>query len=398
MFGLKYRGRGKEKPAVAVVSSLSELNPLGANAHTESLVRILMPSVDRVYILAATFPAFDEGNILKVKVRKYGDKQNDFILLKFLRYLLTDFKLSLKLVSISKHVDIVMYGSRSYFLATLTSKLLGKKCIVFAFNSLARVAKELVDSRSMISMIKDGIFPPVLMGLLDTAVLTLADRVWIESSSVIDFAGLHKYKRKIFVCGAIYIDTEHLKVRRKLDERENIIGYIGRLGETKRVLNIVKAIPMVVGRYRNAKFFFGGGGPLMDELENEIKSNELEKVVEVAGWVSRSELPYQLNRIKLFVLPSATEGLPRALREAMACGAVVLATPVGGIPDLIKDGETGFILEDGSPECIARTIVKALGSPRLGDIVQNAETLIRQEYSYSAMATRCRLGLSDLMV
>ena len=81
----------------------------------------------------------------------------------------------------------------------------------------------------------------------------------------------------------------------------------------------------------------------------------------------------------------------------MACGTPVLATPVGGIPDLIKDGKTGFVLEDNSPECIARNVIKALEHPNLEEIVKNARKLIEKEYSYDVMVRKCKIALDKLM-
>ena len=64
--------------------------------------------------------------------------------------------------------------------------------------------------------------------------------------------------------------------------------------------------------------------------------------------------------LKLLVLPCYTEGLPNVMLDAMACGTLVLAISVGAIPDPIKNDETRFIMGDNSPECIARSVVKAL--------------------------------------
>ncbi|MFC2005289.1 glycosyltransferase, partial [Chloroflexota bacterium] len=66
----------------------------------------------------------------------------------------------------------------------------------------------------------------------------------------------------------------------------------------------------------------------------------------------------------------------------------VLATPVGGIPDVIKDGKTGFMLQDNSPECIAMNVIKILEHPNLDRISENARELIEQEYTYQTVVKR----------
>lgn len=80
-----------------------------------------------------------------------------------------------------------------------------------------------------------------------------------------------------------------------------------------------------------------------------------------------------------------------------ACGTPVLATPVGAIPDVIKDEETGFILEDNSPECIARDVMRVLNYPDLDKIVKNARELVEKEFTYEATVERYRKILDIAM-
>lgn len=88
--------------------------------------------------------------------------------------------------------------------------------------------------------------------------------------------------------------------------------------------------------------------------------------------------------------------MPVVILEAMACGTPVLATPVGGVPDVIKDGKTGFIMEDNSPECIVRNAIRALNHPKLEEISRNAHALIEKDFTYAAVAERYRNILASL--
>ena len=74
----------------------------------------------------------------------------------------------------------------------------------------------------------------------------------------------------------------------------------------------------------------------------------------------------------------------------MACGTPVLATPVGAIPDVIKEGETGFIMENNSPECIVKNVRRALEHPELEKIVKNARALVERDFTYEAAVGRYR--------
>ena len=105
-----------------------------------------------------------------------------------------------------------------------------------------------------------------------------------------------------------------------------------------------------------------------------------------------------LNELKLLILPSYTEGLPNIMLEAMACGTPVLATKVGAIPDIIKDGETGFFLEDNSPECIAKSILNILNMPdeKLEQVSESARKFVEDEFTFEKVAARWGQILSNL--
>ncbi len=66
----------------------------------------------------------------------------------------------------------------------------------------------------------------------------------------------------------------------------------------------------------------------------------------------------------------------------MACGTPVLVTPVGAIPDIIKDGKTGFIMGDNSPECIAENVIKALNSPDSEKIAENGRRFVEKNFTF----------------
>ena len=82
--------------------------------------------------------------------------------------------------------------------------------------------------------------------------------------------------------------------------------------------------------------------------------------------------------------------------EVLACGTPVLAAVVVAIPDVIKDGETGFILEDNSPECIARVITWALNHPNMEQIAANARVLVEREFTFEAAVERWRKILTEV--
>jgi glycosyltransferase involved in cell wall biosynthesis len=114
-------------------------------------------------------------------------------------------------------------------------------------------------------------------------------------------------------------------------------------------------------------------------------------------WLPHHKLPLLLNKLRLLVLPSVTEGLPNVVLEAMACGTPVLATPVGAIPDIIKEGESGFLLKSNDPKHIAERIIELLNKPDLLEKVSvNAYNYVRENFSFEKTLDAWRKILSEL--
>jgi len=219
---------------------------------------------------------------------------------------------------------------------------------------------------------------------------TLANRIILYSPNLIKEWNFEKYRNKILIAHEHFLDFDKFEIKKKLSERNNSVGYIGRLSEEKGVLNFVRAIPEILKERNDMEFLIGGDGQLRGEIEKYISGKNLNDKVKLAGWIPHEKLPDYLNELKLVVLPSFTEGLPNIMLEAMACGTPVLATPVGAIPDVITDGETGFIMENNSPECIARNVMRALKHPNLERIAENARALVEREFTYEKAVERWR--------
>jgi glycosyltransferase involved in cell wall biosynthesis len=134
--------------------------------------------------------------------------------------------------------------------------------------------------------------------------------------------------------------------------------------------------------------FIGGDGEMKEFIEKSLENENIIHDVTLSGWISHDDLPKYLNQLRLLVLPSYTEGLPNIMLEAMACGTPVLATPVGAIPDVIRDGETGFIMEDNSPECIARNVMRALNDPDLEQVAKRGRMFVEGEYTFEKVVER----------
>lgn len=102
-----------------------------------------------------------------------------------------------------------------------------------------------------------------------------------------------------------------------------------------------------------------GDGILRSEYEDFVHNNDLTDRVRFAGRVPIEEVKNYLSQADIFCMPSRSEGMPAAPLEAMACGLPVIATRVGGLPEMIIDGFNGYLFEPESPESLAQAITRA---------------------------------------
>lgn len=302
--------------------------------------------------------------------------------IRLFKYILIQAKMCYALFKISNDIDIVIFSTGIPFVLPLIlqARIMRKKAVVMAGGTAYR------------SFIADNPRRYIYSGIiwmLETICYLLSTNIAAETESAVHFLGLSRFMDKVSIfCALIYIDTDIFRINHDLRERRNTIGYTGSLTARKGVMNFVEATKLILKRHNNIEFLIGGGGPLFDRIRDNIESCGLQHKVKLVGWVSDDKIPDYLNKLRLLVLPSCSEGLPGIILEAMACGTPVLATPVGGIPDVIKDRETGFIMEDNSPECIAENVERVLNYPDLDKIVEKARKLIEEEYSYEAAVKR----------
>ena len=322
---------------------------------------------------------FFKGN---EKIHAYGVEHESGanVVTRVVNFIYTQLKISYTLAKIDRNVDLWIFfiGGDYLVLPMLTAKLL-RKNVVLAFAA---------SSVQMLKSANDSLFKPT--EILSKINCTLSNKIILYSENLIKEWNLERYRNKICTAYKHFLDFDKFKMKKKFDERENFVGYIGRFSEEKGTLNFVEAIPRILDERGEIRFLIGGAGQLQDKIEEYLDEKNLNDKVKLTGWIPHDALPDYLNELKLVVLPSYTEGLPNILLEAMACGTPVLATPVGAIPDVIKDGKTGFILENNSPECIAKNILNVLTYPNLDKIVKSTRELVEKEFTYKAAVERYR--------
>jgi len=308
-----------------------------------------------------------------VKVFLLIKKVYENIFTRIINYFLMQLKISFIIFTLRKTDEVFVFfvGGELFFFPILTIKVMRKKVILMPAGITLKVH----------SLKNEPLYN--LASLIMSINLRLADKIIIYSRTLIKDMNIERYQHKIVISHEHFVDFTKFKIYKKVNDRLDVVGYIGRLSEEKGILNMVMAIPLVIKRSHSINFIICGEGELASKIMGIIKNERLEGYVTLTGSIPHKDVPQYLNKMKLLVLPSYTEGLPNIILEAMACGTLVLATPVGTVPDVIKDSETGFLLKSNDPKHIAERIIELLNKPELLEKVSiNAYNFVRENFSY----------------
>ncbi len=144
---------------------------------------------------------------------------------------------------------------------------------------------------------------------------------------------------------------------------------------------LLDALPTVCAQWPQATLQIVGDGPERARLQARAARLGVAHMVEFTGRVPQDQLPALLAAASVFVLPSLSEGTPRAVMEAMAMECCVVATNVGGIPDMIDHGSTGWLVPPADAGALATSIVAALKSPAAREVGRRAREQVLARYT-----------------
>lgn len=134
--------------------------------------------------------------------------------------------------------------------------------------------------------------------------------------------------------------------------------FMGELGKRKGVFDIIRGLAKHRDELEGKLEFRIGGNTNEDRLMREIEEGGLQNIVKFEGWVAGEKKIDLLNWADLFILPSFNEGLPISILEAMSYKMPIISSPVGGIPEVVKDGVNGAIVTPGNDDEIFAAIKK----------------------------------------
>jgi glycosyltransferase involved in cell wall biosynthesis len=228
---------------------------------------------------------------------------------------------------------------------------------------------------------------------LDGFILRFFDRVVAVSAPIQDDlirAGVIP-RRIVIIPNGICLDIngdplpETLRSEFGLTPDDIIIGVIARLSPEKGHCHLLRTAQMVVQHEPRARFLLVGDGPLRSVLEQEAEARGLKGSVIFTG--VRRDMPRIYALLDLVVSASLREGLPISLLEALAAGCPVIATRVGDVPRIVRDGVTGILIDPGDEAGLGRAIMDLLkDAPRRRNLGQEGKRLVGEHFTAKRMA------------
>ena len=191
-------------------------------------------------------------------------------------------------------------------------------------------------------------------------------------------------------------DISEIRNKYGVDDKAFMIGAVGRLTPVKGYTYLIEAMSLVIKEITNCHLFIAGEGPSRDHLESQIEKSNLQNRVKLLGYVNDIDL--FLAAIDLFVMPSLTEGLPISLLEAMAASKPVLASAVGGMPEVIENTDVGVLVPPADPSALAESIIEMYRAKDwMSGVAMRGRTMVENKFSLSIMAKQYLSQYSRLL-
>jgi len=174
-----------------------------------------------------------------------------------------------------------------------------------------------------------------------------------------------------------------------------IVGAVGRLSPEKGFDILIDAASQVVRLNPTVGFVLFGDGFLREKLQSQIAAHQIADHFVLAGF--RTDLDRFIPHFDVLVQSSYTEGMPNVVLEACSAGVPVIATSVGGTPEIIEDGQGGYLIATGEPSPMANRIVELLGDePRRKAMGEWGRRRMRESFTFEAQAESYCLLFSEI--
>lgn len=368
----------------SVVMVLRSLGSGGVEAHVRQLIFGLKNRNFKLTIVSLCDEGFDDRfSLLGVTIVQLADAMSQSI--GSLRNIS-----KLKAVLNTIQPDVVhLHGIRPIFIGTMAARLAGVPKIVCTMHGSLR----LMAMKDGGSVAYSKLFVSKLMHtvgvLLSHEFIVVAELLKSElHDCLISILGKRlgkHYLGKVNVLSNAIDDCFFEANTEGLSSSDLVtIGTVARLDPKKGVQYLIEAFITLIGLHKNARLLIVGEGHYLGEYQLAVRSAGVEDLVTFAGHQT-NVIPY-LDNMDIFVLPSLSEGMPLVILEAMARGVPVISTNVGGVPEILCDGETGFLVQPEDTVSLSNAICVLLTDKELRNkFAKNAKEYVSANHRQAPM-------------
>src|SRR5271157_1999175 len=266
-----------ESPNVCVITI--PINKAGV-VPLSNLVEVLKPSINRIYVITGDSGYEYFKNNKGVQAAGVG-KRGSGIIGNLISYIPVQLKTCYHLIRLSTKVDVCFFfiGGSVSLVPIIIAKILHKPVV------LVYAGSDIQTIRSKNSHVAE------VAKIVTNTSLSLFDKIIIYSPSITVHDNLEKYKNKITIAHKHFIDFDSFKISKPLLERENYIGYFGRLNEEKGIMNLIKAMQLIAEQRKyNIKLLIGGDGEQKETILKYIEQHNLSESAKYIGWIPHNRL------------------------------------------------------------------------------------------------------------
>lgn len=366
------------------------INSISSIKFLDKFLRIASSFSDEVLVINDGFPRKPQNNVSVAAATEFSRKislRGNGIFFSMSKFIAAQLGFCKAILRNHRRIDIAFLFPISMFLPIVLLKALGKRTILYEAQDVWSEGCH----KGIMAQLRFSI-----LLITRAIVLRIIDHIIVEGEISISANKIEKYRNIISVLPQ-FVDLEWYRPQTEITQREEVITFVGGLDYRKGILEFSKAVKMIENTRLSIKAYIIGKGPYLNRVQSELSWMVSQKRAFVLPYVSEERFRNILNETKILVLPSKAEGMPNIILESMASGAIVLATRVGVIPEVIKDDETGFLLEDGTAEAIKDRIEYILEYQNHEEIVSNALSFVKFHYSFESALRRYRLMLRSIL-
>lgn len=190
-----------------------------------------------------------------------------------------------------------------------------------------------------------------------------------------------------------------VEAKRRLGlEGEHVLLCVGRLSPEKGLATLISSLPMIRQEIPNARLLICGKGKMESQLRTQSQALGVDGIIEFRGSVPQEQIPPYYDAADVVLVPSIKEALGIVNLEAMSMMRPVVASKVGGIPEIVKNNETGLLVPPSDPSSLAEAVLKLHGDPELGvRLGRNGRRCVEERFTWERIAGEFEGAYQDVL-